>query len=207
MLYTYLYFFFTLITGDFSLAERYFMWSKVSIVSFNFICDFLTGKRYYRHFEIRLQALTTTDRLPVPPGKWPLSETGTSSAATPQPTASVPCAPTLCGEQLEQGRGKGCPWGAQDLPSGGEEMGCCCCSWAVMCSDQNPLSVCQECACLWILHPLSFLCFLQGLSDSFQTLFVGFFSHASMVHITDQNYFWYRRQANPFICTYDQSRH
>lgn len=128
-------------------------------------------------------------KVTCPPGKGSVSETGTSPAATSQQTASVPSAPALCGEQQERGSGKGCPWGAQELLSSGrEQMACCCCSWAVMCQWLKP-SVCLPRVSLPLntVSPEFSLCFLQGLFRlTFQTLFV-FFSHTSVVHITDKN--------------------
>lgn len=108
-----------------------------------------------------------------------------------QPTASVHPARALCGEQQEQGTGKGCPWGP--LSSAGEEGDrCCwcCCSWAVMCQWPKP-SVCLPRVRL-PLNPVSpefSLCFLQGLFRLFSNSLCFFFSHASVVHITDKNTF------------------
>lgn len=120
-----------------------------------------------------------------------------------------PPAPAVCGEQQEQGSGKGCPWGAQDpLSSGGEEGDCCCsccCSWAVMCQWQRP-SVCLP----RVLLPLNSVSpeFSLFSAGPFQTLFkpslvLVFFPLCLNGAYYWQKYLWYLS----FICTLDQSRH
>lgn len=111
-----------------------------------------------------------------PPGKGPVSDTGTSSAATSQPTASVPLPLPCVGSSRSRAVGKAVLGEPRTLSAqeGRKEivaaLAAAAGQWCA--SDKDLLSACQECSCLWILCPLSFLSvFCRAFSDSFQTLF------------------------------------